>query len=84
MDGSELDTWNYRLIKHKKDGKVYYSMHMVYYDYDEKPVYMNDEVVTIIGDNEEDIVEDVQVMLDAFEDEILDAKIFVKSKRMLN
>lgn len=70
-------TWNHRVIRHLKDdpGLTYLAIHEVYYT-DNIPDSITDEPIKIIGDDIEDIKQELKMILKCLEHPILDFESF--------
>ena len=55
--------WNNRVIKHEKDGATWYSVHEVFYNEDGSIYAYTDNAITIIGETEEEAVEQAEQIL---------------------
>ena len=55
--------WNNRIIKHEKDGTTWYSVHEVFYNEDGSIYAHTEDAITIIGETEEEAVEQVEQIL---------------------
>ena len=55
--------WNNRVIKHEKDGTTWYSVHEVFYNEDGSIYAYTDNAITIIGETEEEAVEQAEQIL---------------------
>lgn len=55
--------WNNRIIKHEKDGNTWYSVHEVFYNEDGSIYAYTDDAITIIGETEEEAVEQAEQIL---------------------
>ena len=55
--------WNNRIIKHEKDGTTWYSVHEVFYNEDGSIYAYTDDAITIIGETEEETIEQVEQIL---------------------
>lgn len=73
-------SWNYRIVREKKNKYNSYSMREVHYDSKWNPVMMT-EPLTLTGEKPEDIIEDLKLMLsDAKKMKILDYDKVMNSK----
>lgn len=75
--------WNYRLVKKAEDGCI--GVHEVYYDENDKPAYMTQDVYTLHSDEDdyESLKEDLELILKhlAYDHSILEyPKDFVGNK----
>ena len=55
--------WNNRIIKHEKGGVTWYSVHEVFYNEDGSIYAYTEDAITIIGETEEEAVEQVEQIL---------------------
>ena len=55
--------WNNRIIKHEKDGATWYSVHEVFYNEDGSIYAHTEDGITIIGETEEETIEQVEQIL---------------------
>ena len=55
--------WNNRIIKHEKDGATWYSVHEVFYNKDGSIYAYTEDAITIIGETEEETVEQAEQIL---------------------
>ena len=55
--------WNNRVIKHEKDGATWYSVHEVFYNEDGSIYAHTEDAITIIGETEEEAVEQAEQIL---------------------
>ena len=55
--------WNNRIIKHEKDGTTWYSVHEVFYNEDGSSYAHTEDAITIIGETEEETIEQVEQIL---------------------
>ena len=55
--------WNNRIIKHEKDGTTWYSVHEVFYNEDGSIYAHTEDAITIIGETEEEAVEQAEQIL---------------------
>ena len=55
--------WNNRIIKHEKDGTTWYSVHEVFYNEDGSIYAHTEDAITIIGETEEETIEQVEQIL---------------------
>ena len=55
--------WNNRIIKHEKDGNTWYSVHEVFYNEDGSIYAHTEDAITIIGETEEETIEQVEQIL---------------------
>jgi len=55
--------WNNRIIKHEKDGTTWYSVHEVFYDEDGSIYAHTEDSITIVGETEEETIEQVEQIL---------------------
>ena len=55
--------WNNRIIKHEKDGATWYSVHEVFYNEDGSIYARTEDPITIVGETEEEAVEQVEQIL---------------------
>ena len=55
--------WNNRIIKHEKDGATWYSVHEVFYNEDGSIYAHTDDPITIVGETEEEAVEQAEQIL---------------------
>ena len=55
--------WNNRIIKHEKDGTIWYGVHEVFYNKDGSIYAYTEDAITIIGETEEETIEQVEQIL---------------------
>ena len=55
--------WNNRIIKHEKGGATWYSVHEVFYNEDGSIYAHTDDPITIVGETEEEAVEQAEQIL---------------------
>tara|TARA_R100000353_G_scaffold147477_1_gene106051 strand:+ start:303 stop:539 length:237 start_codon:yes stop_codon:yes gene_type:complete len=55
--------WNNRIIKHEKGGVTWYSVHEVFYNEDGSIYARTEDAITIIGETEEEAVEQAEQIL---------------------
>ena len=55
--------WNNRIIKHKKNGTIWYGVHEVFYNKDGSIYAYTEDSITIIGETEEETIEQVEQIL---------------------
>ena len=55
--------WNNRIIKHEKDGVTWHSVHEVFYNKDGSIYAYTEDAITIIGETEEETIEQVEQIL---------------------
>ena len=55
------DTWQYQLIRHEKEGQVWFGLHEIYYK-NEKPWSWSNELLS--ANTAEELVEQLEMMLD--------------------
>ena len=55
--------WNNRIIKHEKDGVTWYSVHEVFYNKDGSIYAYTEDPITIVGETEEEAVEQAEQIL---------------------
>ena len=55
--------WNNRIIKHEKDGATWYSVHEAFYNEDGSIYAYTDDPISIVGETEEEAVEQAEQIL---------------------
>ena len=55
--------WNNRIIKHEKNGTIWYGVHEVFYNKDGSIYGYTEDAITIIGETEEETVEQAEQIL---------------------
>ena len=55
--------WNNRIIKHEKNGTIWYGVHEVFYNKDGSIYAYTEDAITIIGETEEETIEQVEQIL---------------------
>ena len=55
--------WNNRIIKHEKDGVTWYSVHEAFYNEDGSIYAHTEDPITIVGETEEEVVEQAEQIL---------------------
>ena len=70
-------SWNHRVVKHKSEDGVFYSIHEVYYE-DDVPVAFTERPVPAMGESHEDLMKDMINQMSALTKPVLDAKMFDK------
>jgi len=55
--------WNNRIIKHEKDGVTWHSVHEVFYNEDGSIYGHTEDPITIVGETEEEAVEQAEQIL---------------------
>lgn len=68
-------SWNHRIVKHDKDGNVFYSVHEVYYEEDQ-PVAYTENAVPAFGETHEELMHDMINQMSALTKPVLDATMF--------
>ncbi len=68
-------SWNYRVIRHKNDQEEWFNIHEVYYRND-KPVSITENSCAPFGSSKEELRADFELMLKAFDKEVLDYSDF--------
>jgi len=66
-----IDNWDYRVLQQEYAGDIIYSIHEVFYDADGSPIDYVKVPVIMIGSHEEELAQDIQIMLEAFEKDVL-------------
>jgi hypothetical protein len=64
--------WNYRVFKAEVSGETYYDIHEVYYT-DGKICQWTDRAMAPVGESLADIQNDLEMMLKALDEPVLDA-----------
>ena len=65
-------SWNYRVIRHDKEEKIFYQIHEVYYDDNNKIETFTENAVHPFGESIEELITDLDHMLgDARKYEVL-------------
>lgn len=62
---------NYEVVEGETEQEIYYALHEVYYDKDEKPFMWTEEPAKLYADNCEDLIELIGRMLDAASKKVL-------------
>ena len=55
--------WNNRIIKHEKNGAIWYGVHEVFYNKDGSIYAYTEDAITIIGETEEETIEQAEQIL---------------------
>tara|TARA_B100000676_G_C17633723_1_gene607971 strand:+ start:105 stop:341 length:237 start_codon:yes stop_codon:yes gene_type:complete len=55
--------WNNRIIKHEKNGTIWYGVHEVFYNKDGSIYAYTEDAITIIGETEEETIEQMKQIL---------------------
>ncbi len=55
--------WNNRIIKHEKNGTIWYGVHEVFYNKDGSIYAYTEDAITIIGETEEETIKQVEQIL---------------------
>ena len=55
--------WNNRIIKHEKNGAVWYSVHEVFYNEDRSIYSHTEDPITIVGETKEETIKQVEQIL---------------------
>ena len=55
--------WNNRIIKHEKDGTIWYGVHEVFYNKDGSIYAYTEDAITIIGETEEETIRQAEQIL---------------------
>ena len=63
--------WNNRIIKHEKGGVTWYSVHEVFYNEDGSIYARTEDAITIIGETEEETIEQVEQILRDIKDTLV-------------
>ena len=66
-----IDNWDYRLLGQEYSGQVVYSINEVFYDERGNPIDYVKVPIIMIGTHEQELMQDIQIMLDAFEKDVL-------------
>lgn len=66
-----IDHWNYRVLAQDYAGEMVYSINEVFYDEHGNPIDYVKVPVIMIGADKEELIQDIQVMLEAFSEEVL-------------
>ena len=64
-------TWNYRVLSQKSGDETVYSIHHVFYDEQDIVVRYVKVPISLIATDLEDMVEDMQLALEAFDQPII-------------
>lgn len=64
-------TWNYRVLSQKSGDETVYSIHQVFYDEQDLVVKYVKVPISLIATDLEDMVEDMQLALEAFNQPII-------------
>jgi GTP:adenosylcobinamide-phosphate guanylyltransferase len=64
-------TWNYRVLSQKSGDETVYSIHQVFYDEQDIVVRYVKVPISLIATDLEDMVEDMQLALEAFDQPII-------------
>lgn len=64
-------TWNYRVLSQKSGNETVYSIHQVFYDEQDIVVRYVKVPISLIATDLEDMVEDMQLALEAFDQPII-------------
>ena len=64
-------TWNYRVLSQKSGDETVYSIHQVFYDEQDIVVKYVKVPITLIATDLEDMVEDIELALEAFNQPII-------------
>ncbi len=64
-------TWNYRVLSQKSGDETVYSIHQVFYDEQDIVVKYVKVPISLIATDLEDMVEDMQLALEAFDQPII-------------
>jgi GTP:adenosylcobinamide-phosphate guanylyltransferase len=64
-------TWNYRVLSQKSGDETVYSIHQVFYDEQDLVVKYVKVPISLIATDLEDMVEDMQLALEAFDQPII-------------
>ena len=68
--------WNNRIVKHERDGTVYYSVHEVFYKEDGGIYGYTEDPITILGETVEDVKSQLEmIMTDIEKHEVIDASL---------
>ena len=55
--------WNNRIIKHEKNGTIWYGVHEVFYNKDGSIYAYTEDAITIIGETEEETIGQAEQIL---------------------
>jgi hypothetical protein len=66
-----IDNWDYRLLGQEYSGQVVYSINEVFYDERGNPIDYVKVPIIMIGTHEQELMQDIQIMLEAFEKDVL-------------
>ena len=66
-----IDNWDYRLLGQEYSGQVVYSINEVFYDERGNPIDYVKVPIIMIGTHEQELMQDIQIMLQAFEKDVL-------------
>jgi len=64
-------TWNYRVLSQKSGDETVYSIHQIFYDEQDIVVRYVKVPISLIATDLEDMVEDMQLALEAFDQPII-------------
>jgi hypothetical protein len=64
-------TWNYRVLSQKSGDETVYSIHQVFYDEQDLVVKYVKVPISLIATDLEDMVEDIELALEAFNQPII-------------
>jgi hypothetical protein len=64
-------TWNYRVLSQKSSNETVYSIHQVFYDEQDIVVKYVKVPISLIATDLEDMVEDIELALEAFNQPII-------------
>tara|TARA_R110002020_G_scaffold399656_1_gene609482 strand:+ start:354 stop:581 length:228 start_codon:yes stop_codon:yes gene_type:complete len=64
-------TWNYRVLSQKSGNETVYSIHQVFYDEQDLVVKYVKVPISLIATDLEDMVEDIELALEAFNQPII-------------
>lgn len=63
--------WNYRVMRHEKDGETWVSIHEVYYDKKNKPIAFTVEAIDVVADDMGGMEANLQHMIEALDKRVL-------------
>jgi hypothetical protein len=66
-----IDNWDYRLLGQEYSGQVVYSINEVFYDERGNPIDYVKVPIIMIGTHEQELMQDIQIMLEAFDKDVL-------------
>ncbi len=67
-----MTTWNFRVMKHQKNGSEWVSIHEVYHDSNGKPHGFAVEPVRLVGNDPDELRFYVDAMIEALDKPVID------------